>query len=450
MTIINSIMKTDEVQLKKIWNLALPVIIGQVLHTFMVIADMFFIAKLGSLETSAVTAATSVIGVIHVIPFLIASGSIALVSRLTGADDREGIKEISLNGIILSLIVGVIVTLVSYLNLNLILKIFGGAEAEVLSLSKVYIRIALLGIPLFFFNATTKAVLQATGDTKNPVKVFIGMNVLNIFLDYLFIMVLKTGIGGAAWATAISEAMGALFMGYLVINHIFKFDFKDILDKLTLKLKTSARIMKIGGFSALHMITRPLTGLIMYRIVISQGVSAGAAFGIGGRLFNFVFIFLAGLGTAMSVLVGQNLGKADIEAAEGVVKQGLKLAIYNIVIFSVPFFIFPKYLMRAFIDDPEVIRIGVEYLRICYMGILFVIFPNIMGAAFQGAGDTLPPMVASVGGNWFVKIPFAYLLTTVFPMGTTGVWIAISASVVVEAIIILVWFYMGNWKKKVI
>jgi len=196
------------------------------------------------------------------------------------------------------------------------------------------------------------------------------------------------------------------------------------------------------------MVTRPITGLIMYRVVLEQGINAGAAFGIGGRLFNFVFIFLAGLGTAMSVLVGQNLGKKDIKSAEDVVKQGLKLAIFNKIVFAIPFFIFPKYLMGAFIDDPEVIQVGVEYLRICYLGILFVIFPNVMGAAFMGAGDTFPPMVASIVGNWIVKIPFAYLLTRTFPMGATGVWIAISLSVVVEALIILGWFAKGKWKEK--
>lgn len=450
MTTIQALIKSDDQQMRRIWNLAWPVIMGQFLHSLMVTADMWFIARLGSVDAAAVGTGTSIIAVIQVLPFLVASGAIALVSRLTGADDQEGIKGVSLQGMMLSLGIGVLVTIFCFINMGTMIKIFGRADASVLMKSQQYIFIVLLGVPFFFFNATTKSILQATGDTKNPVKVFILMNVINILLDFVFITVFKWGIRGAALATITAESIGFFLMGYLIFRHIFNFNWSTIISRLKMELNTMIRILKIGSFSALQMLTRPLTGLIMYRIVLEQGVSSGAAFGIGGRLFNFVFIFLAGLGTAMSVLVGQYLGKSQTKEAEKVVQQGLKLAILNMIVFFIPFFIYPKYLVGAFISDPEVIAIGVEYLRICYMGVIFVVFPNVMGSAFVGAGDTFPPMVASIAGNWFVKIPLAFILTKYYPIGTNGVWIAISLSVVVEAFVILVWFYKGKWKEKII
>ncbi|SCY97420.1 MATE family efflux transporter [Alkaliphilus peptidifermentans] len=448
MIVTNYLAKTNQKQIKRIWALAWPVMVGQFLHTMMVMADMWFIARLGSLEAAAAGTSTSVIGVIQVLPFLIATGVIALVSRFSGAKDEENIKSITINGMILSILVGFMVTFLFYYSINDVLKIFGEVNEGVMAQAKVYLGIALFGIPFFFYNATSKAIIQATGDTKNPVKIFILMNVTNILLDYIFIMVLKRGIGGAALATVISEVLGFTLMSLLVFKNIFGNRIRTFIDAMQFKFNTSLRILKIGLYSVLQMITRPLTGLVMYRIVLAQGVAAGAAFGIGGRLFNFVFIFLAGLGTAMSVLVGHNLGQKDTAGADEIVKQGMRLALLNMLVFSIPFFVFPEYLMRAFVDDVEVIKVGVEYLRICYLGVIFVIFPFVFGSAFTGAGDTFPPMLASILGNWGVKIPIAYILTNMYSLGTNGVWIAISLSVVVEALVMIVWFYRGKWKEK--
>lgn len=438
----------DRATVSKIWALAWPVMVGQFLHTLMVIADMWFIARLGSVEAAAAGTGTSLLGVIHVFPALVASGAIALVARFKGAGDDENIKSITIHGILLAIIAGLIVTVLSYTFINQLLWIFGDADKQLLDLSRIYIRVALIGIPFFFYNATTRAVVQATGDTKNPVKVFIFVNIVNIVLDYFFIMVLGRGIGGAAAATVIAEVIAFVLMTILVFRNVFSSQIKTIVKAMEFQLNVAFRILRIGVFAVLQMITRPFTGLVMFRIVLALGVEAGAAFGIGGRMFNFVFIFLAGLGTAMSVMVGQSLGKRDYETVDHLIKQGLGLAALNVIVFAIPFFVFPKLLIGAFVKDPEVIRIGAEYLRITYTGVLFVVFPTVYGSAFAGAGDTFPPMLASIVGNWGVKIPLAYILTHFLSFSTKGVWIAISLSVVVEAMVMTIWFYKGKWKEK--
>jgi len=234
----------------------------------------------------------------------------------------------------------------------------------------------------------------------------------------------------------------------LTFKNIFDSSFKMVIEHLSLRVDTAVRILKIGGYAVMQMITRPFTGLIMYRLVLAQGVAAGAAFGIGGRMFNFVFIFLAGLGTALSVMVGQSLGRKDIEGAKVLIKQGMILAAINMLVFAIPFYFFPDAFMRFFVDDPEVVRIGVNYLRITYTGVLFAVFNVVFGSAFAGAGDTFPPMLASLVGNWVIKIPLAYLLTAFFHMDSNGVWIAIGLSVIVESIVLAIWFGRGKWQHK--
>ncbi len=434
--------------IKLIWKLAWPVMIGQALHTVLVITDMWFIARLGSIEAAAAGTGTSLLGVIQVLPTLISAGVVALVARYSGADDKSTIRKIASSGMILSLIIGFVASIVSLVSLDQLLWIFGDADANVMKMAKSYVGIGLFGLTFFFYNETSRSIVQATGDTRNPVKIFVFANISNIILDYVFINLLHFGIEGAAVATVMSEVLAFVLMTRLTFKNIFNSDIKEVANNISLKLETALRILKIGGFAVMQMITRPFTGLIMYRLVLAQGVAAGAAFGVGGRMFNFVFIFLAGLGTAMSVMVGQSLGRNDVKHAKALIRQGIMLAAINMAVFAIPFYLFPDAFMRFFVDDPEVIRIGVNYLRITYTGVLFATFNTVMGAAFSGAGDTFPPMVASLVGNWVVKIPLAYLLTSVFLMDSNGVWFAIGISVVVEALIVIIWFGRGKWQHK--
>ncbi|GAB6106612.1 MATE family efflux transporter [Fusibacter bizertensis] len=434
--------------IRLIWELAWPVMVGQALHTVLVITDMWFIARLGSVEAAAAGTGTSLLGVIQVLPTLVSAGVVALVARYSGAEDKKTIRQITSSGLILSLVVGFVATLASLMSLDRLLWIFGDADANVLRMAKSYVGIGLFGLTFFFYNATSRSIVQATGDTRNPVKIFIIANVCNIILDYVFINLLHFGIEGAAVATVMSEVLAFVLMTRLTFKNVFNSELKELTHNLTIKLETVLRILKIGGFAVMQMITRPFTGLIMYRIVLAQGVASGAAFGVGGRMFNFVFIFLAGLGTAMSVMVGQSLGRNDIDHAKALIRQGIMLAAINMAVFAIPFYLFPDAFMRFFVDDPEVIRIGVNYLRITYTGVLFATFNTVMGAAFSGAGDTFPPMVASLVGNWAVKIPLAYLLTSYFHMDANGVWLAIGISVAVEALIVITWFGQGKWQHK--
>lgn len=438
----------DQNAIKNIWTLAWPVMVGQLLHSFMVTADMWFVSQIGSTEAAAAGSATSLLGVIQVIPFLVSAGAIALVARYTGAENHSEIKEITFNSLGLALIIGAGITGISFLFTNQLLGIFGDADVRVMALAKSYVKVVFLGLPFFFFNATSRAVIQATGDTKNPVKIFILANLINILFDYIFIMVLGYGIEGAATATVIAEIVATVLMIKLVLSNIYSKSLHEFFNAVTFRKNLSKRILKIGGFAALQQFTRPFTGLIMFRIVLEISVEAGAAFGIGGRMFNFVFIFLAGLGTAMSVMVGQTLGRGDIHGADRLIKYGVGLALINMTLFAIPFYIIPEYLMSLFVTDPVVVASGAEYLRITYTGVLTVAFSTVFGAAFAGAGDTFPPMLASLIGNWVVKVPLAILLTSQLNLGPTGVWLAISLSVIVESIIIWGWFRKGKWKTR--
>ncbi|WP_427338441.1 MATE family efflux transporter [Caloranaerobacter sp. DY30410] len=444
------ILENDS-RLKIIWSLAWPVMISQILQTLLEIIDMYFVSNIGVNEAAAAGIGTSVIGVIIVVTQLIATGTIALISRKTGENDDKGVLEVTGQALILSVAVGILISVLSFCLSTSIIKLFE-VEVEVAKNSINYLKIVSLSIPFIFFNLTGRAILQAKGDTKTPMLIFGLMNLVNIILDPILIYGLfyfpKLMFIGAPLATAISNVFASVLMFKTILRKIFNNELKKYLQVLNIKISLMGKILKIGSYSAVQAISRPITGLVMYKIANYSGTKAVAAFTIGGRMFNLVFIFLAGLNLSISVLVGQNLGKKDIKSAESIVKDGIKLALINMMIFSLPYFVLAKYLMFIFTKDVEVINIGVNYLRIVYVGVIFVIYPVVYGGAFIGAGDTAPPMVASLLANLCFKLPMAYILSKVFNMGANGVWVAISLSVLLEAAVIIYYFKLGKWKSR--
>ncbi len=440
-----------EKRISIIWNLAWPLMVSQILQTLLQIVDMWFIGNLRITEAIAATGfSTSVLGVIIMFSQLIATGGIALISRKTGEDDREATVKITEHALVLAFLIGLIIAIVCFVFSEKIISLFN-AEKVVSEYAVLYLKFVLISVPFTFFNLTARAILQATGDSKNPMLIFGLMNIINIVLDAVLIYGIFSfkglGFNGAALATSISNIVAFMFMFNVINKKLLNGNFTKIIKNFKLSIDTMSRILKIGFFSAIQAVSRPFTGLLMFKIANYSGTDAVAAFTVGGRMFNFVFIFLTGLNMAVSVLVGQNLGKKNIKEAEDIVKDGVKLAIINMIVFAIPYFIFAKYLMLFFVkDDMAVVNIGVNYLRITYAGIITVAYTIVYGGAFIGAGNTAPPMIASLVANWIFKLPLAYILSYTIGIGANGVWIAISLSVVVESAILWHWFRKGKWK----
>lgn len=437
--------------IKKIFSLSWPVMVGMILQSFLSTVDTYFISNLGTSEASASSLGNSASSVIFVISTIVSAGTIALVSRSYGDGDMAGVKRFSGESIMLSFIIGLILSILCYCYTGKIIKLaFNPKPAEAV-LTEEYLSVIFSGTVFVFLNSAVRTVLHALGDTKTPLIVFGISNVINAILDPIFMFPLGFGIRGAAIATVLSMIFSFLMISVILIKKLYASSIKDFIGNMLLNMNDSIRILKIGGWACLQQIARPITGMLMFSLVYEVGNREGtAAFGIGGQLFNYTFIILAGLSTAISIMVGQSLGRGDIDECDSIIKEGLKLSAINMAVFAIPYMVLPAEMMGIFITDPLVIKHGVEYLRIVYIGIIFVMFTTTYGGAFQGAGDTFPPMISSLIANVILKLPLAYVLAKYFGMGTIGVWIAVALSVVIEAGIITFYFKKGRWKEKVI
>lgn len=446
----NPLKKIELSTLKMIISLSLPVMIGMMLQSFLSTVDMLFISRLGTTYAAAASLGASAYGVILVLSALVYSGTIAITARRFGEGNHKAVEACTADSTILSLVLGLVVGWLAYAYTKGLVVFMFDPDAQTLELSVIYLKVIFLGTAPVFAGTALRSALQGVGDTKSPLYIFGFANVINMILCPLFIYTLNGGIAGAAYAMLVSNVFSFLAIAYVAYDKIFEKNMNRIAEAFKVDWNRYLAILKIGSWSALQQVARPITGMLMYRMVFMAGGQEGtAAFGIGGQLFNYTFIFLVGISVGISIVTGQALGEGNWDKAKRVIDAGLVLCFINMVIFILPYMIFPEWIMGLFIDDSQVIQTGAEYLRVIYLGLWTVSYTMAYTGAFQGAGRTFQPMIASLVANVIMKVPLAYLLAFTFGMGTLGVWISVSLSVVVEAVWIIWAYRRKDWEEEV-
>jgi Na+-driven multidrug efflux pump len=188
--------------------------------------------------------------------------------------------------------------------------------------------------------------------------------------------------------------------------------------------------------------------MVLVRLVSAFGSAAVAGYTVSIRIILFVILPSWGLSSAAATLVGQNLGAEKPERAERAVWL---TGFYNMLFLgavAVVFIVFPEPIIRIFTDDPAVIPIGVDCLRMVSYGNLAYAYGMVMVQSFNGAGDTFTPTMVNIFGYWLFQIPLAYLLATRSSLGPAGVFAAIPIAETVIAVLGVILFRQGRWKKK--
>jgi putative MATE family efflux protein len=427
---------------RAIWTLSAPVMLSSVLFTLQTTVDMFWVGRLGAIAIAGVALAGSILGVFQTVAGMVSAGTLATCARFSGADDRSGVRESLFHSLLLSLLLGAALGLAGAFFSRPLLRVFG-AEPAVVAAGTPFLALLMAFLPAFFASAVFSSVFQALGDTRTPMWIALGVNLVNLVLDPLLILgwlhFPRLGIFGAAIATAFSQLCGVVVLGLILRRRGF----------VRLRLPVRSRVFKtllgIGTPASLQAITRPLTGMLLFRIVAAFGSPAIAAFGIGLRILNIMYIYLNGFGTACQSLVGQNLGARRPETARQVAGRVQVIAtVLQLAVLAVLFILAPR-VIGIFNRDPGIVRFGTSYLRVLAPFLVLLGVSTAWSGSQYGAGATRPTMIAAVLANWLVKLPLAYILSRVSSLNLSGVWLGIGVSIVVETVVLGIFYFRGDW-----
>jgi putative MATE family efflux protein len=326
-----------------------------------------------------------------------------------------------------------------------------GASPAVAPLATTYLQISFLGAFTVFLLFVGNSALQGAGNSVIPMCAMGLATLLNMALDPLLIFGLlglpRLGVAGAAVATVIAQAVAAglvmtvLHRGRVAGMHAH-------LGRWRLRPDLAWRLLRIGTPSMGQMLSRSLMSLVLMRIVAETGTAAVAAYGIGLRFHMIVLMPAFTLGNAVATMVGQNLGAGQPQRARQAAWVATWMDVGIMAASAVVLCLAARPLMAAFDPNPEVIAVGMQYLRTVSPLYVFAAPAIVLGRALMGAGDSLGSMVCTVIGLWGVQVPLALWLSRLVTPPTLGVWWAIAAAITVHGLLVIAWFETGRWQRQ--
>lgn len=380
---------------KLIIQFAIPIFIGNIFQLFYSLVDTRIVGSTLGNEALAAVGATSTINNL-IIGFLIGltNGFAIWVARDFGAKNENAMRKDIAGTLKLGLSISVILTILSVLFLKLILKLLNMPD-ELMDSGMAYIRIILLGMSAAMLYNVCASVLRAIGDTFTPLCFLIFSTIVNIGLDYFFILVLHTGVEGAAYATVISQILSAVMCFVYIwkrypILHLSKQDFaRDV--RLTKTLLSSGISMGLMQ-SLVSLGTVALQGAIN-----TFGTNTIVAHAGARKITEMFMLPFSVLGMTMATYCSQNLGAGKIRRIKMGLKQSILIAwVWCMIVVLASYTIAPD-LIRIVTATKieEVVSTATLYLRIDTLLYCVPALISILRNSLQGLGDRITPIYSS-------------------------------------------------------
>lgn len=432
-----------------ITGLATPIVLGQLSQTLMGLVDTMMVGRLGEGPLAAVAVATLLFSAIAMSIKAVDVAAQSFTARRVGQGRDGEVGPVLGTAVSVSLGAGAVFMMIGLLWPEALMKMVSG-DPEVRHLGRAYLVYRYAGmLPLlFFFQA--KAVFDGIGWTRIGMGVGIGMNLVNVLLNWILIFghwgAPAMGVAGAALASSLSTALAAVaILGFLLqpgTRHRFR-----ILSRTNFRADLIMPFLKIGWPPALQTFGIVIGFLVFYFILGRISVLAVAAANIVMRIASISFMPGVGVGAAVQTLVGQSLGRSDPRGARRSAWYGVGLSVVFMGIFGVFFVFIPGQLLRLFTKSASLIAAGVPILRL--MGLVQVAdaVGLTLAGALRGAGLTRSVMLVDIITGFCLFPPLAYLFGIVLDGGLMGAWLAMLTWFTLYAAGMVFLFQRSNWEE---
>ncbi|UCC17205.1 MAG: MATE family efflux transporter, partial [Dehalococcoidales bacterium] len=394
-----------------LWSLAWPMVISQSITVIGPTIDMIWVGKLGSASVAGVGVAGMAVMAVNAVQMGLFTGLRALVARFVGAGDTGNANHVSQQAFVIGISISILLALIGIFLAEEILLLFGMKD-DVIAEGAVYMRILFAGSATMSFTMIAQSIMQASGDTVNPMRITIFFRILHIvlcpFLVFGWWIFPQLGVSGAALTNVLTQSLGGILGFWLLFSGRTRL--RLTLRNFRLDRSIIWRLLKVGIPASITGMQRNLPYLVLVWFISPYGTYAVAAHSIMQRIDNFIRTPAGTLGSAAGILAGQNLGAGQPERAE---KGGwLAVCLFTgvIVIVAIVFLCWPESVIRIFNTESGFVEIASSFLRIQTIG--YVLFGLVVGLSMciDGVGDTMITMLATILTMWVVQIPLAYVL----------------------------------------
>jgi len=457
---------------RRVIRLGLPVIASNLSRTFMSLADMAMVGRLGASALAATGMGAMLTWIVLSFGISFRTATQTVTARRLGQKKYEECGTALRNGHLLAAAFGIPISILGFTFADKLVPLFL-EDPNVIAMCIDYAQIAFLSAFFTTIGFTFQGFFTGIERTKIHMNVTIVSNILNVYLnagliygregildglksvfglDLSFIGILwswypfpELGVKGAATATLIASLWMAIhYTFYLLAPSIRK---KYRVFALRIDRTMMWRQIKLAAPQGSQEMLVVLGYALFYKILAMIGVIELAATEVVFTILHTSFMPAMGIGQACATLVGKYLGEKEPEKAETSIIESIRWSTMIMGTLGMLFIFIPHLILPIFTNDPDVIRIGVLALRLAGFVQFADAFNMTLWFSLAGAGNTFFPAVTESIIIWVFFLPFAYITGIVLGWGFIGPWIGMGIYLFMFASILLWKTLKGDWKE---
>ena len=409
---------------RKLIDYVLPAIGENVLQTTVGFVDGLLIAKLSLTAVSAVSLVNGVLAIYQAVFIALAVAVATVVSNAHGAKNTSEVSKSVQSSFFLTLVTGVLISVLSLLFAHPILSAMG-AKGAVLQQGIVFFKVVAGTSILIVLMTILGQLVRTAGHPRIPLRVNIIVNILNFVLDSILIFGLfgfpKLGILGAGIGTVLARLIGV----GLLLHQLQKTS--HALDKTCFKWQPRIwqseivrRAIPIMG----ERLMMRLGDVIIFIFLIGYGAKIFAGNAIGETITAYNYLPAFGFATGASILVAQAFGAQNTRAIRRLTKTSFLITAVMSTVLGGLIFLLSPIILHSFTSDTLALSAAHVVILISFVSEPVVAGVIIYAATLQAMGDAKTPFYATMFGMWIVRIGFAWILGTILGLGIWGVWLA--------------------------
>ena len=410
-----NIMQSETIP-RLLFKMSFPMMLSMLIQALYNVVDSIFVAMVSETALTAVSLAFPLQNLLIAAAVGTGVGVNSLLSRRLGEGRTEEANAVASSALFLALALSVIFIAIGLFLAKPFLALFTDSS-ELLELSASYSRICLIISFGCMFSITIEKLIQATGNSVQPMTMQLTGAIMNIVLDPVFIFLFGLGVNGAAIATVLGQ-IGSMVLAFIFLkkNSYITIRLKDIRPKA----KIIGEIYQVGLPTIIMNSIGTVMVSVINAILIGFSATAVSVFGVYFKLQSFVFMPVFGLNNGIIPILGFNYGARNRKRMTSTMKLGLVVALTIMILGTLLFQLFPSELLSLFSASEEMYAIGIPALRIISLCFIPAAISIILISSFQATGLGLASMMVSIIRQLLVLCPAAFILSRFF--GINGVW----------------------------
>ena len=432
-------------QLRLIVSLSIPSILAQLSATVMFFIDAAMVGHLGEKATAAIGLVETTTWLMGGLASAANMGFSVQVAHFIGANNFEAARRVLRQALVCCLLWSLLLS-IGCIAVHSYLPYWLGGSAEIARDASLYFM--LVGACGIFFQMEGLAgsMLKCSGNMKIPSILNIGMCVMDVVFNYLFIYILDMGVVGAALGTGLAELVTAALMLYFLLCRSSLLSLKGHPGSFQPKADIIKNAFKIGAPMGLQHLLMGGAQIVSTIIVAPLGTVAIAANSLAITVESLCYMPGFGIAEAATTLVGQGIGAGQRLLTRSFAYMSVGLGMVVMTVMGILMWTFAPELMGIMSPVEEIIVQGADALRIEAWAEPMFAASIVCNGVFIGAADTVAAAIMSLTSMWAVRLTLAATLAPRY--GLRGVWTAMAIELTFRGLIFLVRLFRGNWQKK--